>query len=324
MAFMNVEESIQNWFKALENQGEYIHMDFWVKDLKTNQVDEYCFSHANMDGIAAINQILKTRGMEAQIDPPTIPKRMIPPQYLQFFLFLKYLVRLPFKSVKWNISKTDWAPNGKSERPLASRFTVLNLADSTTILTKAKEKQVHLNTYLLYYLDQALIPYYERSDKKRVWLIPVSLRSDHMGQYDKNITGFIDGYLVDHKNIQALNSEIKNGLMKGDHFGGHFGIGIGRFIGKTLLNLLVKMNHYTQIRTGVFTNLGSWGEDKEIIDYHWGGLPPVIRSQPVGAVAGRYHGHLHLGFQMHPILSRDPKLAKTIIDRWIQLSLAGS
>jgi len=320
---MNVEDSIRYWFETLENQGEYIQIHIWCKNRKTLKEEEFVYSHAQVDGIAAINCMMKEKGMEQLDLIPKIPKRHIPGLGTQFLLFLKYLSRLPFWSVPWTLPKTNWKPGRNPEAPSSKSWKMLSLKDSDLIRKQAKKNNVHLNTYLLYCLDQSLSAYYKSLTKKRVWLIPVSLRYEQQKQYDKNITGFVDAYLIQKKSLQKLNDEIKNSLLKGDAFGGHFGVGIGRFIGKTLLGFLVKSNHYMQVRTGVFTNLGSWGEHKEEVDYDWAGLPPVIRSQPVGALTATYHGHMLLAFQFHPVLSRDPQLAQKVIESWIQILIAG-
>lgn len=314
---MRPQDSIKEWFKILEERGEYAHFTV-IEQTHEGREIETDFFHGNMDGIGGFLTIMKSRG-ETDFLLPELPKRDNPHWFVYFYNFLRYCARLPFYSPGWNIS-SKWGR--KSEKPSARAWCSLSVSDTEKIWKKAKTAGVGRNAFLLHHLNQALLPLMEESRLPCYWLIPVNLRPDFKSS-EGNITGFIDARITRNTSVKDLDSNLKKALMRGEALGGYVGITLGRFIGPSLLKALVFFNDFIQVRTGVFTNLGNWKTAPGTeMKSHWFGFPPVIKAQPFGAMTGSMNGEQSFTVIFHPSLTRDKKVAEEVLKRWTDSLLA--
>lgn len=315
---MTPQESIYQWFKILEEKGEYSHFTV-IEETESGIVKESEVFHGEMDGVGGFLSIMKERG-ESEMVVPELPIRPRPAKIFFAYSFVRYLMRLPFYSPAWKI-QNHW--NKQSEKPRAKAFRSLSVADTQKIWENAKRLGVGRNAYLLFHLNLSLSPYIKESLLPRYWLIPVNLRADFKHHLE-NITGFVDARITNNLSVQNLDKNLKASLGRGDFFGGHVGIGLGQFLGPHLLKLLVTMNDFIQVRTGVFTNLGNWKtKPGHEMKSHWFGLPPVISAQPFGAMTGSMNGEQSLAVVFHPRLTISQELAEECLSRWIQGLLQG-
>lgn len=313
---MKAQDSIRHWFKILEERGEY---SFFTVIEQTNKGEllETDFFHGDMDGIGGFISIMKQRG-ETEFIFPELPKRPLPHSFVYFCSFVKYLAKLPFYSPTWKI-KNNWEKN--NQKPTARAFCTLSKNETELAWKNAKSLGVGRNTYFLYQLNKAVSPYIKKSILPHYWLIPVNLRTD-FSEHEGNITGFIDAKISESTDINSLDSRIRKSLLRGDALGGHVGITIGKYIGPVLLKLLVFLNDYLQTRTGVFTNLGNWkSQDGTSLSSKWFGFPPVIKSQPFGAMTGSMNGEQSMSVVFHPSLTLSPEIAQECLSRWKELVL---
>ena len=310
---MKPADSIKAWFKILEEKGEYSHFTV-IEETQNGEIRETDFFHGDMDGISGFMKIMKERG-ETDFLLPELPHRPKPNSFVYAVNFIKYLVRLPFYSPGWKM-KSEWRKN--SEKPSARAWISLSTEDTDKIVANAKALGVGRNAYLLYHLDQAVRPYLKDSIFPRYWLIPVNLKTD-FHQHEGNLTGFIDGRITDSISVKKLDHNLKRALITGEALGGYVGITLGRFIGPHLLKFLVYMNDLIQIRTGVFTNLGNWKTAPGThMHSHWFGFPPVIKTQPFGAMTGSMNGEQSLTVVFHPSLTRDVRVAEECLNSWVK------
>lgn len=322
---MNKEDSIHLWFKFLQERGEYTSISAFEENRLSGEIMEHDFFHGDIDGIGSFLHLMN-KYEKAHLLLPELIKRRDPPAWVYVINFLRYLKRLPIYSQSWALGPTDWKlKKGMSERPGARAFKQLSRKDTLLFWNRAREQKVGRNAFLLYHLNSALTPYQKNvSSWKRYWLIPVNLRSDFNSDSGGNRAGFIDACLTHKTSVQDLHWELKRSLLRGEAYGGYSGITIGRFLGENLLKVLVNLNDYIQVRTGVFTNLGNWktveGRD---LGANWYGLPPVIRSQPFGAMTGSMNEEQSLALHFHPFLTRSEVLARECLDRWIEGLLSG-
>lgn len=308
---MKSQESIHYWFKVLEERGEFSSFTV-IEETNTGQKIESDFFHGDMDGIGGFLSIMKQRG-ETDFLLPELPKRPRPHSFVYTVNFLRYLIRIPFYSPKWKIKET-WLK--RSEKPLSRAWGTLSKAETEKVWAKAKALGVSRNTYFLYHLDLAVKPYLKPSLFPRYWLIPVNLRTD-FSDHSGNITGFIDARITENVQILELDQKLKRSLLRGEALGGHVGITIGRFIGPVLLRILVVLNDFLQVRTGVFTNLGNWkSREGTSLRSKWFGFPPVIKTQPFGAMTGSMNGEQSMSVVLHPSLTRSPEIAQECLERW--------
>lgn len=314
---MKAQDSIKEWFKILEERGEYSHFTV-IERTHNGEERESDFFHGDMDGIGGFLTIMKQRG-ETSFLLPELPKREQPHWFVYALNFVRYLARLPFYSPRWKIS-SEWRK--KSEKPSARAWCSLSVADTEAIRNKARNLGIGRNAYLLYHLNKALHPLIHESKLPRYWLIPVNLRPDFESRAG-NITGFIDARITADTSVQLLDQNLKKALMRGEALGGYVGITLGRFIGPSFLKILVYLNDFIQVRTGVFTNLGNWKTAPGTeMKSHWFGFPPVIAAQPFGAMTGSMNGEQSLTVVFHPSLTRDKKVAEDVLKRWVDSLLS--
>ena len=308
---MKPQESIYYWFKVLEERGEFSSFTV-IEETHSGQTIETDFFHGDMDGIGGFLSIMKQRG-ETEFLLPELPKRSNPDSFVYALNFVRYLLKIPFYSPKWRL-KEIWLK--RSEKPLSRAWCTLSKFETEKVWAKAKSLGVSRNSFFLYHLDLAVQPYLKPSLLTMYWLIPVNLRAD-VSDYSGNITGFIDARISEKLEILELDQKLRKSLIRGEALGGHVGITIGRFIGPVLLRFLVFMNDYLQVRTGVFTNLGNWKSlEGNCLRSKWFGFPPVIKTQPFGAMTGSMNGEQSLSIIFHPSLTRSPEIAQECLDRW--------
>lgn len=314
---MKPQDSIKEWFKILEERGEYSHFTVIEETHEGRQI-ETDFFHGNKDGIGGFLSIMKSRG-ETDFLLPELPKRDDPSWFVYAINFFRYCARLPFYSPDWKIS-AKWGR--KSEKPSARAWCSLSVSDTDKIWKKAKEAGVGRNAFLLYHLNQAIQPLQDKTILPNYWLIPVNLRPDFKS-HEGNITGFIDARITKKTSVKDLDSNLRKALLRGEALGGYVGITLGRFLGPSLLKVLVFMNDFIQTRTGVFTNLGNWKTAPGTeMKSHWFGFPPVIKAQPFGAMTGSMNGEQSFTVIFHPSLTRDKKVAEEVLKRWTDSLLA--
>jgi hypothetical protein len=218
------------------------------------------------------------------------------------------------RSAGWTLASVNWQMQSPVSHQ-AQAFVCLTLAETKKLREKAKSLGVRTNALLLWSLNAAFEPYLA-SGRNRIWMIPVTLRNQDSHKVGGNLTGFFDVHFQKSTSIQKLNEMIDGEIASGMAYGGYLGVTIGRFIGKVLLRFLVRINYFLQIRTGVFSNLGSYGEDTLDLEEFPYGYPPVIRSQPTAAITMAWKGHQILCLQIHSILSQDRAFANQVLASW--------
>ncbi len=314
---MGPQDSIKAWFDILEERGE--HPFFSVLEVKGSEVIDHEFHHGKFDGIGGILKLMGDRE-KSPLVKPILPARKDPPAWVYFFNFLRYLLRLPFYSPSWNLPKTNWKLRfGYSEKPTARSYHCLSQEETSLIWSKAKMAGAGRNAFMLFHLNKVLGRHQKKSFFPNYWLIPVSLRTSFDQKVEGNFTGFVDARITPGMSAKELHQNLFKSLLRGEAFGGYVGITLGRFLGRHLLKVLVVINDFIQVRTGVFSNLGNWETvDHETLSAEWFGFPPVIRKQPVAGMIGSLNGRQSLCLQFHPILHRDPKFAEMIMQEWVR------
>lgn len=306
---MKAKDSIDIWFKTLEEMGESSEIIIQTIDSSENK-QVHRFDHGKFDAISGfIQNIGKVDNLKTSLKGRTDNTSAL--KYL--YGFLRYIIRLPFYSAKWNKYKDNWRELNNLNYPQAvNHFTQ---EDTDLIKENAKKRKVSLNSFLLYNLDYCLADKFD-NNSKRVWLIPVNMRSDYNENSHGNEVGFVDAVIKRNLNVNQLDDQIKNRIKNHEHLGGIVGVSIGVFIGEYLLKKLVRFNKYIQVRSGVFTNLGEWtsrGREDEKIS----GFPPVIETQPIGASALTWNGRLAIAIHAHPCLEFSDIELENILKKWV-------
>lgn len=307
---MKAKESLKIWFDQLSQMGESSNILISVKN--KNEIKEYEFSHGEFDAISGfIKNIGDFEGLNTNLSLRKKEKSKL--KYL--IGFLRYSLRIPFYSAKWNKYIVGWRDINSKYYP-QSVFYFSN-EDTQKIIENAKARQVSLNSYLMYYLDKSIINLLN-SNQKRVWLIPVNVRSDIRNVSSGNEVGFIDAVITQYDSMASIHQQVQKRIKCYEHLGGIVGVSLGVIIGEFLLRKLVWLNKYLQVRTGVFTNLGEWTapgkEDLQIC-----GFPPVLETQPIGAGALTWCGRMTIAIHSHPCLGFSSSELEAIMQSWVKL-----
>lgn len=313
MLAMKAKDSIKLWFDTLVQDGEC--MDLTVLKIDQSGVEEFNFPHGEVDGIGAFLNIHK-KSDSLQVYTKMRHKR---PWYHYLWGFLMYTKRLPFRSAKWKNFNKNWRQKYWQTKPFARAYTVFSKEETRQIKQLSKGLNVSLNSHLLFCLNKVLTNLQEPG--KSIWLVPVSMRASLDEEIVKNEVGFTDAYCGSEDRVQDIDRQIKKRLKNLEHLGGVIGVSLGVFIGPWLLKKLVLLNKHLQVRTGVFTNLGE-GRDPESKNMY-SGYPPVIETQPVGALAGIWNDSLTLALHFHPALELSKEQAEQILAQWREAALKG-
>lgn len=304
---MKAKDSVRIWFETLSSEGE--DMDILLQCDVGEGMQDYRFHHGRFDAIGGFLSNVKN------VDNPqttlTLRGKQVP--LYKFILgFIRYSLRLPFFASPFIKFDKDWR-KGEKFYPRCAEFLELSFTES--LMQKAKNNCVSVNTYLLESLNHTVKDYVMKNGKE-VWLIPVNLRTNTKDNLSQNEVGFVDAVINKEDGLFEIQNQLQKRIKKNEHLGGLFGVGIGVITGEFLLKLLVKTNKYLQMRTGVFTNLGEWkvaGCDH----FKLSGFPPVLETQPIGASAITWNGKMTLSLHSHPCLGLNQDDIETMMSKWI-------
>jgi hypothetical protein len=293
--------------------------DFIIFYQKNNQSPEeiYQYSHAEHDGMTAFIDVLKKKNLYHPDSMPKLPVSQRPPLFYIFWRFFLKSLQLKIKSDAYKNFNNQLVVD--TLKIPTSRHTLSLSYEETQIVDEyCKTNKIPLMSYLLHHLDEEIKLIVE-NPTYRMWMVPVTLRSkadqDVKAGDDPLMTGFMDIELP-AENPKALSRRIKGELMKAAHWVGFYSFGLSRFTGTLMLRPLVRLQGKLQSRTGNFSYIGRWGDETIKNEEIFGGYPPVIRNQPVSAIALHWNGRLILNFMMHPFLSQDPKEAEKMAKGW--------
>lgn len=313
---MNAQESIEAWFEELSNCGENSQIIIGVMDLIHGTKNETQFSHGKFDGIYALQQLMLKKNQGLDDRSWKLHRRQFPSLYRQWRAFFRYLLTIPFCSAKWNLPSTSWKPSTPAPAPTSQAVLYLSIDETQIFHKKAKLLNVKTNALLLWALNESLEEFMS-VQRNRIWLIPVTLRNNFGSETQRgNWTGFFDIHFSYLTSVHKLNEFLNFQISRDAAYGGFIGVSLGRWLGRFILKILVRLNFFLQIRTGVFSNMGSYGEENPNLKEIPYGYPPVLRSQPISGFTMCWQGHQILTLQIHPILSMDPTFAKKILANW--------
>lgn len=312
------------WFKTLEEMGEEASIETGFTHWENNQF--IGFPHSDYDGVAAIVAFLK------KIDPntdftqitPSIPSRKKPSFFIQIRGLLKYLLRLPLNGAKIKNQKKISDYN----RAISKRSFLYFSEEETLICEKIiKTKNISMNAWFIFCLSQVMRPFLTDQTKPQIWMIPISLRDHTTDMYKPSlISGFIDAYIYSEDNAVNIHNNIKIKIKNDDAWGGYLGFAFSSILGNWFLKLIIKNNYRFQMRMGVFTNLGKWGDSSMKKNYpeKTMGYAPVVYENPIGAVALTWMGTTWVSIKFHSSIDIADNDIKEILIEWKKLILNAS
>lgn len=278
--------------------------------------ENFRFSHAKDDGFTAMMEVLRNKQLNLPQHLPRMGKVAKPGRWTLIWQFCLKSLKVYFKSQAFKNFDLK-ARNEVNEIPPSHASLTMTLEESQALDQYCLKNKFSPMAFLLFYLDQEVATL-TTGKGNRLWMVPVTLR-DSVDQKESDedplMTGFMDIQLP-QENPKKLGSFIRGEFKRWQHWVGFYAFGLARFMPLALMRPMVRLQSRIQFRTGNFSYMGRWGDEKNPTSDVIGGYPPVTRNQPVAGIAIHWCGKLTLNFIAHPFLSRDPALALKVIQGW--------
>lgn len=280
------------------------------------QKENFRFSHTKDDGFTAMMEVLKNKDLARIENFPKMGQVARPGKWKLIWKFYLKSLKVYFKaqSYKGFSSNVEHHPD---EIPPAHASLTLTLEESQRIDKYCAQNKISPMAFLLYYLDQEISTLTDGKGD-RLWMVPITLRSSVEqleSDEDPLMTGFMDIKLP-QEHPKALSTFIRKEFKEWSHWVGFYAFCLARFVPLIFMRPLVKLQSRIQFRTGNFSYMGRWGNEKNPTNDVIGGYPPVTRNQPVAGIAIHWGGRLTLNFIAHQFLSRNPSMALKVVEGW--------
>jgi hypothetical protein len=287
-------------FKIMKEQGECIDIIF-IKHSHSQQRHKeiYLKPHDQADGSSAFAQVLNKIDKENITELNTIKTEQKPSLPKRLFYIYKHLQRQ--KPVHYNWKK--YYNNQKGVSKGVSYF-ILNKEQSLLIEKKAKEKKSNVNSLFLSALDKATSELLENKNQKRVWMLPVNIRTKKFAKELKhNYVTTLSIILENNRSDKEIYNQIKSMMKSGIIWGGQIVANAPKYIGE---NRLRKMSQNIKSPyIGLLSNMGQWDSRRPKNDEHWVMAAPVTRFCPVASILKKWNGQYSFSCQLHPTLSQN-------------------
>lgn len=312
------------WFKALEEMGEEAAIEAGFLHWPYEHYKQY--PHADYDGVAALVAFVKEVKPESNVTKiiPSIPSRKRPGFFVEWRSFLKYMLSLPL-----NGKKIIRQQKVEAYRKVPSKraYAVFNIEETLLCEQIYKNKKISMNAWFIHCLARAMSPYVEKNNKPQIWMIPISLRDMDVDGYEASlISGFVDAHIHDIDDEAKIHAQLKKKILNGDAWGGYLGFSLSSILGKTALKFLIKNNFRLQMRMGVLTNLGKWG-DVSLADQfpdNTMGFAPVVYENPIAATTVTWMGKSWISLKVHSSIDLSQTELDEVMSNWKKLILSSS
>lgn len=262
--------------------GKYFHSLFLAGDKREFyfiiQGKSYPIPHDEMDGQFGLRKSLTTHGLT--FTSGTNPDRARPSFITRFISMIKWLTIIPMNRATW-----------KTRREKAGPQKYSNLVIHRAELDKIKSGlKTTLTSHLIYTLNQATMPYYEKS-KNAWWLLPVAL-PDSTRQNGNHIS-FLDLFITPEMSAAEVGGQLKEKLKSGAYWGHLMAFKLLHFTGRNLLSKFLPLFFSQFQRTMTFSHLGQW-EVPELDMNDFEMIAPAFSLSPVFLVCVELNGNLGL------------------------------
>jgi NRPS condensation-like uncharacterized protein len=322
-------DSINQWFFAAEELGEYIGIRFGHISPGTTEPKWTFLRHTEFDGIGGLADILRRKGAMLgrlpQIRYPVAPSKLSLLKMAPKFLY-------PRQRVKWLQLEPGPPIKGGPQPPPAVAWHVFDEQATMQMRRVCRKAGVTVNSFLLKHLTKAIRPFLEDQSSMVPWMIPVNLRGKMTWDRDTaNFSSYIGVKIQTYETPHDIHRNIYAALGRREHWANWYGYQLGRFLTQGMKKFLITKDlAMSQWNLGSFSNLGDWDTEKEIIQTEclgdWLFCPPVLRCQMIGSGCVTFQNRLSLMIQAHPELTTSGAVTKTWIQNWvkeIELDLAG-
>ncbi len=303
----------EDWFRASEATGDFMGIRYGRVSVATGKAKWLDVSHCECDGIGGFACLLREQGAEIPHLPETKHscRSVIMPLWR---LWRNHGTNGPCAM------RGDWLPavppgNNLPESVAWHLFTV---EETREIISKCREIQATVNSFLLRALDQAVRREIQRPGETIAWMIPVNLRGDvHYPDDTQNHVSCVEARITAADTPQSVNNQIFERLRRGEHRANHLLLTLGGIMSHRAKMAYLKYERAKPAgNIGSFSNLGVWNPDAQTTAGDaWVFCPPVVSGQLLSAGAVTFHGRLGLATQGNSTTSP----AARRMDRWLEL-----
>lgn len=312
-------DSINLWFYAAEELGEYIGIRFGHLPPGATEPEWIFLRHTDFDGIGGLAHIFRQKGVTLgrlpQIRHPAAPS-VLP----LFGLAAKFL--LPRHHVKWlPLGETK---ESSSQPPPAVAWHVFDELATLQMRRVCRMGGVTVNSFLLKHLTEAIRPSLDDQSAVVPWMVPVNLRGKVVRDRDSaNYSSYVSVKVKSYETPHDVHRNIYAALGRREHWANWYACHASRLINQGMRKFLITQERaLSQWNLGSFSNLGSWDAEKEITQPacqgNWLFCPPVFRCQLLGTGCITFQNRLSLVIQAHPELTIETAIAKLWMQNWVK------
>lgn len=269
--------------------------------------EDFNFSHAEMDGISAMNLQLAKLGQLTPYFPEL--KDKLPPTGIQKWLAIaKALKKQMSASVKW----FQFEHSHGSTSPIdVVGFTE---EESLHILQTLRSRGLTLDGVLLSLLDLKVRKLLADPRQPAKWLFPINMRgASAIPNIICNQVSFITLLSVPQWRPRSVQEQIKQSLDQKEHWGNWSLYSVGKYIGPKGMHFLSRRSAQKNFWLGTFSNLGSWQTDPHYQPLHpseiWFASPPGSANYPIGFIHCLFNHKLSLSLKVHSAVGAHPSWA---------------
>lgn len=297
------------WFEVAKKRGENHVVSFGrgIPDLAHNGLVQkkefYNFSHTDMDGISAMNVILKNLGQSSR-SFPEIKNKKAPSGLESIYALRKSLKKQSGANAEWMSSNR---PIGNPHETAVLGFSV---DETSRILKSLASRKTNLDGFLLSLLDTQARELLKNPSQTAKWLFPINMRGASMAADTIcNQVSFIT--LLSHPpwSSHQIQEQIKQALQNSEHWANWSVCSMGKYLGEIGMSYLSKRSSKRNFWMGTFSNLGSWRTDAFYKEWDsrevWFASPPGSPNYPLGFIHCLFNGKLSLSLKVHPFTGRD-------------------
>ncbi len=312
-------DSVNRWFYAAEELGEYIGIRFGHIPPGATEPEWTFLRHTDFDGIGGLAHILRQKGVKLgrlpQIRYPSTSSALsvlkLVPKFLQ-----------PRRHVKW-LPLGATQKNG-AQPPPAVAWHVFDELATLQLRRVCRMAGVTVNSFLLKHLTKAIRPFLEDQSAVVPWMVPVNLRGKLVRDRDTaNFSTYVGVKVKSFETPHDVHRNIYAALGRREHWANWYAFYVSRILTQGMRRFLItKELAVSQWNLGSFSNLGDWDAEKEITQPEcrgdWLFCPPVLRCQLVGAGCVTFQNRLSLVIQAHSELTIDPAITKAWVQNWVK------
>lgn len=303
------------WYIAARERGINDVCTVARLDTRTGELERHLFSHAQMDGVGALGQLLRDRGYSLSQLPQT--KFVVPPPLRRRPMILWRALRAA------GPQQIDWIDRNPARQgdPNALDYITFTKNETDRLTELSQERGVSKNAFLLEAVNRIIVPDLVAGSGQGKWVFPVNLRGAVNKSCDTANHSTAIALTVDRSTDAAdLDRQIREGLKSGAHWAAWWILNIGRVIGLRGVRYLSKASEKSSHWLGTFSNMGEWNipspdQSRASLDEVWMAAPPGTKNYPISVACLTWNGRLTITLKIHSSVHPDSSAAKNYLEK---------